>query len=183
MEKPFPVIVLAFMSLLAGCSSDPPQPAPAPAPPPPTRVRIKVEALPDLNPDGSGRPSPLLLRIYQLRTVAAFNGADFFELYQNEKTALAADLVQKEEFTLRPGDQRELAFEPKPDTQIVAAFAVFRNLDSAQWRASAPLAPHLKNPIEIRLTGNQLTLTAAPLPAEPPPAAKPAPEEEEEKEE
>jgi type VI secretion system protein VasD len=183
MEKPFPVIVLAFMSLLAGCSSDPPQPAPAPSPPPPTRVQIKVEALPDLNPDGSGRPSPLLLRIYQLRTVAAFNGADFFELYQNEKTALAADLVQKEEFTLRPGDQRELAFEPKPDTQIVAAFAVFRNLDSAQWRASAPLAPRLKNPIEIRLTGNQLTLTAAPLPAEPPPAAKPAPEEEEEKEE
>ncbi len=125
----------------------------------PTRVLLKIEAGANVNPDATGRSSPLLVRIYQLKTLTGFNRSDFFSLYQDDNKALAADLVQKEEFTLRPGDQRALDFEPKPETQALAAIAAFRSLDSARWRATVTLAPHSTNSIVVRLTTNQLDMS------------------------
>jgi type VI secretion system protein VasD len=180
--------VLALAAALGtACASDPPPPAPTPAvaapatpappaapppapPPPATRVELAIEALPDINPDGTGRPSPLLVRVYQLKTVAAFEGADFFALYQNEPAVLAADLVHKAEFMLRPGERRPLDFEPRPEASALAAFAAFRNLDTAVWRATTPLTPHQTHRIELRIGGNRIGLATLP----PPPETKPA---------
>ena len=162
MKKLLARVALVLVSILPGCGSDPPAPEPPPAPappPPPTRVLWKIEAGANVNPDATGRSSPLLVRIYQLKTLTGFNRSDFFSLYQDDNKALAADLVQKEEFTLRPGDQRALDFEPKPETQALAAIAAFRSLDSARWRATVTLAPHSTNSIVVRLTTNQLDMS------------------------
>ena len=160
---------LALVLTLNGCglfgSAKEEQP-----PPPPTRVELNIEAAPDINPDSEGRSSPLLLRIYELKGLSAFNGADFFSLYEKEQTALAGDMVRKEEFILKPGEKRELVLTPGADTGFVATFAAFRNLDTAQWRASAPIAAHQTSRFDIRLRGNQVSLSAAQ-----PPPPKPRP--------
>lgn len=162
-----PWLALLAAAVLAGCSTDSSQPTPVSAPPP-TRVLLRVEALPDINPDQSGRPSPVLLRIYQLRATAAFEGADFFALFQNDRGVLAADLLHKDEFILRPGDKRELRFEAQPDTQVIAAYAAFRQLDTAQWRVVAPVTRHGLNTITLRLSGDRMLLS----PSSPPPRAR-----------
>ncbi|HYE34285.1 type VI secretion system lipoprotein TssJ [Methylocaldum sp.] len=146
-------VFMTFL-LLAGCAADEPKPTP----PPPTVLQLRIEAQPDINLDGEGRPSPLLLRVYQLRELAAFNGADFFELYQNEKSVLGADLAGKEEFILRPGEKRELSFEAKPDAKAVGIFAAYRNLDSAQWRTSAEIPPNKTSIVKLRVTTNRVDL-------------------------
>jgi len=150
-------VIPAFLTLLllAGCAADEPKPAP---PPPPTVVQLRIEALPDINLDGEGRPSPLLLRVYQLKELAAFNGADFFQLYQNEKSVLGADVAGKEEFILRPGEKRELSFEAKPETKAVGIFAAYRNLDSAQWRTSTAFPPNKTSIVKLRVTSDRLDL-------------------------
>jgi len=151
--KVFPVFMTFF--LLAGCATDEPKPTP---PPPPTVVQLRIEALPDINLDGEGRPSPLLLRVYQLKELAAFNGADFFQLYQNEKSILGADVAGKEEFILRPGEKREVSFEAKPEAKAVGVFAAYRNLDSAQWRASTSFPPNTTSIVKLRVTSDRLDL-------------------------
>lgn len=155
-------LLMVAGSAFLGCASDPPPPPAVEPPPPPTRVSLRIETDSDLNPDVKGRPSPLLLRIYQLKSPAAFNGADFFALYQNEKAALAEDLIQKEELILSPGETRSLNFEPKPEAQIVAAFAAFRDLATARWRGAVSIVPHQANAIDARLYGTRLELVAAP---------------------
>ncbi|MVF23013.1 type VI secretion system lipoprotein TssJ [Methylocaldum sp. BRCS4] len=157
--------ILVTFLLLAGCAADEPKPTP----PPPTVVQLRIEALPDINLDGEGRPSPLLLRVYQLRETAAFNGADFFQLYQNEKSVLGADIAGKEEFILRPGEKRELSFEAKPDAKAVGVFAAYRDLDSAQWRASAAIPPNTTSIIKLRVTSDRLDL-GSPEPTDEAPA-------------
>jgi type VI secretion system protein VasD len=144
--------VFAGFLLLAGCASDEPKPTP------PTVVQFRIEALRDINRDGEGRPSPLMVRVYQLRELAAFNGADFFQLFQDEKSILGADLAGKQEFIVRPGEKRELSIDAKPDTTAVGVFAAYRNLDSVQWRASTPIPQNTTSLVKLRITSSGLDL-------------------------
>lgn len=158
----FPVL-LTFL-VLAGCASDEPKPTPLP----PTIVQLRIEALPGINLDGEGRPSPLLLRVYQLRQTAAFNGADFFALYQNEQSVLGGDVAGKEEFIVRPGEKRELSFEAKPEVTAVGVFGAYRNLDSAQWRTSTAIPPNTTSIVKLRVSGDRLDLGSPEATDEPP---------------
>lgn len=143
----------------------------SPPPPPPTRVELKIDAAGDLNPDGEGHASPLLLRVYELKEISAFNSADFFALYDKEQAVLAGDLARKREFLLKPGEKQTLNLEPAADTRFVALFAAFRRLDTAQWRASSPIVAQKTTMLEAKVQGTALTLRA--VDSEPAKPAKP----------
>jgi type VI secretion system protein VasD len=132
--------VLALGGL--GCASKPPPP------PKPIDTRAVVSAAADVNPDSSGRPSPVVVRIYQLRGAAEFNGADFFALYGMEKETLGANLIQREEQTLFPGQHLELKMPLAEDTRFVGAIAAYRDIRTTHWRAiiGAPEKPRRKAP-------------------------------------
>jgi type VI secretion system protein VasD len=76
-----------------------------------------------LNPDLHGRPSPIVLRLMELKHPVAFENADFFSLYERPKTALAVDLVNTEELELSPGKQVELKLSVQPSSLYVAVLA------------------------------------------------------------
>ena len=147
---------LAFGGLfLTGCASEPPTPPP---PPPPTVVNLQIDCSDKLNPGNDGTASPVLLRIYELRGNSSFNAADFFALFNNDKAALGADLSQKSELLLKPGESKSLTLQPDTDIQSLGLFAAFRQLDNAQWRVSTDIMPHRTQWLTIKLDQNQLTL-------------------------
>jgi type VI secretion system protein VasD len=131
---------------LAGCMS---APKPPPPPPPPVEVAWRINAAADLNPSVSSRPSPLRLRVYELRTGAAFTGADFMALYNADDAALARDLVAREEFVLQPGQTVERKRVLGAETQFVAVMAGYRDVEHATWRALAPVQPGKTRRIEV----------------------------------
>ena len=88
---------LLGMLLIAGCGTSPPKPA---------KVNGTIQAAASLNPSVSARPSPLRMRVYELKSAAAFNQADFMSLYQSDQATLGADLTGREEFILQPGEAR-----------------------------------------------------------------------------
>ena len=120
-------IVLAS-GMLAACGGAPPKPAVA---------KMQIVAVQDLNPDSKGRPSPIVLRLYQLRTEGEFANAEFFPLYEREKELLAASLITREEYTLAPGEERDLKFEVAPDARFLGVLAAYRD-PAAHWRALSP---------------------------------------------
>jgi type VI secretion system protein VasD len=158
----FPVcLVLVSCGLFA---PKPPPPAPvqqAPQPPPPTQATLKIEAAGDINANAAGQASPLLVRVYELKGLANFNGADFFALYEKDAQVLGPELARKQEFVLKPGESRVLAVQPAPETQFIALFAAFRRLDAARWRVAVPLQPHRSQSLEARIQGSQLSLEAS----------------------
>src|SRR4051794_33436729 len=119
--------------LVSACGSKPP--------PKPASVTGTIEAAAQINPSTSKRPSPLLLRIYELRSVAAFNSADFMSLYQRDQAELAADLVTKEEFVMSPGETKTFAKTLAPDTRFLGVVAAYRDLEHAKWRSSVAIQP------------------------------------------
>ena len=122
--------VLGGLVLLgAGCSSAPKL----------ASLAGSIQASADLNPSVSQRPSPLLLRVYELKTAAGFNQADFMALYQSDTATLGADMVSREEFTLQPSETRPYNKQLGPETRFLAVFAGFRDLEKARWRVACLL--------------------------------------------
>jgi type VI secretion system protein VasD len=147
--------ILAIVAL--GCASKPPKPI---------DTRTVLSATADVNPDSTGRPSPVVVRIYQLRGDGEFNGADFFALYGMEKETLGANLIQREEQTLFPGQQLELKMPLSQETRFVGAIAAFRDIRSTHWRAimGKPEKSMLKvlatQRIIVQVDKNAVTLSA-----------------------
>ena len=89
----------------------------------------------DANPDNSGRASPVVVRLFQLRNDGEFATADFFALYDKEKETLGASFISREEYVLAPGETRTLELAVNPEARFIAALAAYRDIRSAQWRA------------------------------------------------
>ena len=69
---------------IAACATPPP-------PPPPviSEIQLTVVAGPDVNPDARKRASPVLVRIYALKSAAPFEAADFFSLFEKDTARVA----------------------------------------------------------------------------------------------
>ena len=128
-SPPLRWIALAMLAVLAGCSSGPPKP---------TKARMTVVAQADVNPDASGRPSPIVVRVYQLQQDAKFANADFFALFDDEQQLLGGDLLARDEISLAPGERKEVQVEVKGEAKFLAAIAAFRDIRNSQWRAVQP---------------------------------------------
>jgi len=155
MNLAFPLrVALAalLMATLAGCG-----------PPKPALIRIGVAVDKDVNPDSKGRARPVVVRVYELKSVSTFSSADFFSLQDKDSETLAADVVSREELQLRPGDTRTLEKPAQPEAKYVAVMAAFRDLERSQWRSAAPLPAKPKGsvPVSITLTGKSVSVAVA----------------------
>ena len=152
------LLMALLAASLAGCFGSKEGPPPPP-PLPPTRIELHVEASKNINPNAEGRSSPVLLRIYELKGLAGFNAADYFALLEKDQSALGGDLGRKRELMLRPGETQTLILQPEDASGFFAAYAGFRDLQSARWRVSASVMPHTNSIFGLKLEGNQLILT------------------------
>ena len=142
------------LSILAGCASEPPVPPPAP----PTIVNVNIESGADVNADIDGNGSPVMLRIFELREQSNFTSADFFDLFDKASVTLGSDSIRKQELLLKPGDNKQLTLKPDDDARSLGVFAAFRQLDTAQWRATADIVAHRTQNVTIKLNANRLSL-------------------------
>ncbi len=138
---------------LNACGSPPP-------PPPPTEVEITFAAAPDVNPDVSGRASPISVRYYQLAATPAFDAADYFQLHDKEAALLGPSLLDRQEMAIAPGASQKVAFTAKPGATAIGIVASYRDIDRAQWRAEAPIAAAKVNKITVTLGKLSATIAA-----------------------
>jgi type VI secretion system protein VasD len=148
------VVSLAYATL-AGCGG-------ASAPPPPTVAALTMTAAADANPDPGGAAAPVTVRIYQLASTAAFEQADFFQLYNNDQTVLGADLLGRDEVTITPGGTQQLVKELKPGVTAIGVVAAFRDIQHANWRATAAPPANKTTAIAVSIQGLNVTVSTAP---------------------
>ncbi len=122
------VFLLAACAVLGSCAS-------APKKPQPIVFKMNVLVSADVNPDAQNRPSPIVVRIFQLKDDAAFKDADFFALYDKEQAILGAALVSRVEYELAPGESRSADFAVAPETRFIGVIAAYRNIRDAEWQA------------------------------------------------
>jgi type VI secretion system protein VasD len=137
------------------------QPAPvqaAPAPPKPSVAEMSFVVGSDINPDLTGRPSPVIVRTYELKSATVFNSSDFFAMFDRDKEVLGGDLVARDEWALTPGNSRQALKNLQRDTRYVGVVAAFRDLDRARWRATTFVYPNQITRMEIKLDRNEVNI-------------------------
>lgn len=149
-------------ALLVACSSAPTLPKIV-FTPPPARLATTVTATPAVNPDARKRPSPVLVRLYELKADTTFVNADFMSLYQGDSATLAADIVYREEFMLQPGETRKLDRQLDDKARFVAVVAAYRDIEKARWRAIAPLAAGSSQQARVTVDALTVSVDVAPV--------------------
>jgi type VI secretion system protein VasD len=151
--------------IVSGCSlvkKAPPAPVAPPvtiAAPPAAKAKtvMTLSSGADSNPNREGRPSPVVVRVYQLKVDTAFTNAAFEPLFDDDKQVLADGFVTRDEFTLTPGERRVIEVALAADTRFVGVVAAFRDIANAEWRAVVP-AP--RNGLSVTVSGKRVAVRA-----------------------
>ncbi|AHF67721.1 MULTISPECIES: type VI secretion system lipoprotein TssJ [Pseudomonas] len=143
---------LTALVVLAGCSTLSPYSHL-------TKLNLKLTASDRLNPDLNGRPSPIVVRLFELKHPVAFENADFFSLYERAKESLAPDMVTSEELELRPGETVELKLTVGEGSRYVGVLAAYRDLPETRWRYTLQVTPLALTDAELVLDQNGIRNT------------------------
>lgn len=125
------------MSALTGAASSAASSLAAPAG---TRnVEVRLTAAANANASASGQGAPVVVRIYQLGSTAAFERAEFFRLLNADAATLGADLVAKDEVIIAPGATKQQPLALTDKVRAIGLFAAFRDFPRKTWRLAIPV--------------------------------------------
>ncbi len=144
-------IAWLMLSLLTACSSTPV----------PTYLNLTISADSDLNPDLAARPSPLVLKLVDMKAHTAFSNADYFKLAANPKTVLGPDYVADETMPIRPGEIKRLKLKLHEKSKYLGVVAGYRDIEKAKWRYILKPKVEALSEINLVLTRNGIRLLSA----------------------
>ena len=98
--------------------------------PPSTDLIINVSK--NVNPDTSERPSPVVMKIFELSSRTIFD---------TPEKILGPDLLKKDELELQPDSIQQYKMSLNRNTRYVGVVVAYRNIDQARWRAVIEVDP------------------------------------------
>lgn len=125
-------VALFFICLLPGCSIDSDTVPDLMS----QRLDLVMKASDKVNPDNQKNAAPIEIRVYELKNDAAFTAADWWSLQDNDKTVLTDDLLHRDSFILRPGEEKKLRRSLNKETTALGILAGYRNLGKSVWRVT-----------------------------------------------
>ena len=152
-----------LVSVLQGCQmfglfQGPPQPD--------SFKSLHVEAALDVNPDFYGRPSPVVLTVYQLSDAKAFLRADISSLFGVDDLPSNPTWLKQDSFQLRPGERLIRRFVPERDVRLFGVVAEYRDLENAQWRAVEVFQAQSPEALKVNLERARVSIHLIPLQGE-----------------
>ncbi len=126
MKKFYQYILLLISMALFGCSAanlvvDP-------------YSDLEITASHNINPDSNGRPSPVVVYVFELTSNTIFESQDFFSIYEESEKVLGPDLVNKYEVSLTPGQKETYQASMSPKTEYLGIVVAFRDIENSNWR-------------------------------------------------
>ena len=135
------LLLLALAPAAATCSSSqrpPPTPATCDLP---QNVHLVLRGSERLNPRDDGHSLPVVVRIYQLKSIARLEEAEFNAIWRRDRDTLADDILKVDEVYLYPNQRIARAFRREDAANYVVAVAIFRRPAGTAWRTVFELPP------------------------------------------
>lgn len=107
--------------------------------PPSTEITFNIAG--DVNPDQNGRPSPVVVKVFELSSRTIFDTQDFFTLYESPENVLGPDLIKKDELELQPDGSVDYKMALNKNARYVGIVVAYRDIDGARWRAVVEVEP------------------------------------------
>lgn len=120
-------------------------------------IKFKVDA--DINPDDDRKPSPLFVRMYQLKSTKMFSRANFIDLYEKDKDILGADMISQQKLKrIKPGENRNESFVLSKETRYIGLYAEFLQFKKSSFKLLIPVVPtnFIGTSEDVLISGNKL---------------------------
>lgn len=122
------ILFVASMFLLTGCPKEP------------ARVNVALVADPNLNPDSSGQPLSVVVRIYQLKDKGRMESADYSSIWKSDRETLSDDLLDRQERVVQPDAQEVMEIKAHTMAAYLGVVALFQNPVGDTWRKIIPIS-------------------------------------------
>lgn len=151
MTRRFGFVILAG-ALVAACAPE------APKAPDPTVAQVTITAARDANPAPGGQASPAAVYVYALKPGAPFATGSYDALTGGELGDLSATMSRIAHFVIVPGKSTKRIFELPPGVSDVGIAVAYRQIDTAKWRASAPVTPNAVTLLQVTIGANAVNI-------------------------
>jgi type VI secretion system protein VasD len=123
------------------------------------KVVLTTDAGNGLNPDASGTPLSVVVRVYQLTSLERFASADADSLWDNPKQALGNTLLDSQEVVLLPGFGQVNRWPLAPAAGFVGVAAFFRDtVHDSHWKAAFAADSWRKDGIWFSTKGSRVLI-------------------------
>ena len=124
-----------------------------------TKVEIEFVAEENINPDYDERPSPVVVRAFELLDDRQFGREDFLNLYENADDRLGRDLLDttilKE---LAPEETRTEVLELTTEVKYIGLLAEFIQYQDAEAILLLPITEHKKNKFVVSIDSTSIEI-------------------------
>jgi type VI secretion system protein VasD len=124
----WPIILITATLFLIGCPKEA------------ARVNMALVADPNLNPDSSGQPLSVVVRIYQLKDKGRLETADYNSIWKSDRETLSEDFLDRQERIVQPDAQEILEIKAHPMAAYLGVVALFQNPVGDTWRKVIPIS-------------------------------------------
>lgn len=106
-------------------------------------VTLNLFAADNINPNETGNPRPVVVRLYQLKGDVRLENATYDEVLLKDKDILQDDIAKVDEVEVFPNDLVEVKFERIKEASHLAGVALFHSPKGNSWKTfyEFPLPP------------------------------------------
>ncbi|MBK6520720.1 MAG: type VI secretion system lipoprotein TssJ [Polyangiaceae bacterium] len=132
----------AAITIGSGCSAAPP-PVEPPKPCDTQIITLDLYAAGNVNPNESGNPRPVVVRLYQLASDLNLQNARYDDVLLRPEETLGKDIMKVDEVSVFPSDHLQVKFERIKEASYLAGVALFHGPKGQSWKTfyEFPLAP------------------------------------------
>ena len=126
-----------------------------------TDLKLTFEVDSNINPDDNKRPSPVFVRLYQLKSATSFNKADFIDLYERDEELLKGDIVSKQVLKpIAPGEARTERFVLESGVSQIALYAEFSQYRGSNYKVIFPVTENniIRNAVTVKISGTDISI-------------------------
>ncbi|SON52143.1 type VI secretion system lipoprotein TssJ [Vibrio tapetis] len=143
--------LLIGLFILAGCSSS--------TVPVISQMNLDIVTDATTNPTSNSEANPVVVRVYQLTDKQLFNQTPFIDLYNNDTTSLASNVISKQVLPIvLPNTSQTIVLDVNKNTLYLAVLVEFVDYQEATTKAVVQLPQDGSQYPKLSLSGTQATL-------------------------
>jgi len=140
------LVLASLFIILAGCAATGDRPTP---------LQLTIAVANDANPDEAGRPSPIVMDIFDLARTERFHDTDYLELLSAPQKKLHGDMLDRHRLTaIAPGSRRLLTLTVDPKATYIGVVAELVQFADAKTRLALPLKPGHATTLKLIVNAN-----------------------------
>jgi type VI secretion system protein VasD len=126
-----------------------------------TDLKLRFVVDNSVNPDDSKVSSPLIVRMYELKSIKAFENANFIDLYERDSEVLGKTMITEQSLKpIQPSEDRTARFVLSKGTKFVGLYAEFLQYEDAKYKVIIPVAETnvVSSTAKVQLTENKMII-------------------------